>query len=156
MGQVHRGPHDAIFGPGFRTDIAHHHLPGMEADPHVERRQLLADAGQVDAQHGLLHRQGALQRLPPHRGQGTVQRIKKGQDRIPQEIHDDAVMPAQHLHHPGKITVDQLNGGLRAQGLGNGGKTPDVGEHDDHLPFFSAQTAGFRPLHEFAAISWST
>ena len=39
------------------------------------------------------------------------------------------------------MPVDQMDGGLRAQALGQGGETPDVGEQDDHLPFFAAQTA---------------
>ena len=36
MGQVDRGPHDAILGPALGADVAHHHLPGVQADAHLQ------------------------------------------------------------------------------------------------------------------------
>ncbi len=59
-------------------------------------------------------------------------------------------MGPDDLDHPGERAIDQADGGLRAQGLRQGGKAPEVGEQDNHLPFLSPQAAGrFGPAQQF-------
>ena len=104
---------------------------------------------QVLVGYGRFHAQTATDR-PPHGGrQRAIQGIEKGQDRIPQKVHDDAAMLLQHFDHLRKMAIHQFDGGFRTQGLRQGRKTPDIREQDHHFPLFTPQSARFRVAQQF-------
>ncbi len=80
MGQVDRGPDDAVLGPALGADVAHHHLPGVQTDAHFQGRILrLRDIG---LSLGRLHPQRTVDGLARRGREGPLQGIEKSQDRV--------------------------------------------------------------------------
>jgi hypothetical protein len=73
---------------------------------------------------------------------------RKGQQAVPEEIHDNAVVAVNNLNHFGEKAVDKADGLFRDQIFGDGGKGPQVRKEDGHLPFFSSYQGGFWPIQE--------
>jgi hypothetical protein len=97
------------------------HLAGVDADAHLDLRQSPLPISRVQAAHGLLHghraREGAL---------GVVRRRcgrpEDDEDAVAHDLVDGSAVPEDQVHHGLEIVVQEPDGLLRREPLGQGVK----------------------------------
>ena len=106
--QVDRAPHDSVLRALRRADVAHHHLSGMYAYPHLDFGPTHFEVMFVYPAHCLLHLKGtadgALSRVRHHHG-GT----KKHEDGVPDDLINSAAGSVNKLDHGREVMVQQGN-----------------------------------------------
>ena len=151
---VDRPPNDPVLRPLRGSNVADHHLSGVQRDSHLDRGPTPLQILFIHAPHRLLHPQGAEDRplgiiLQGHRG------AKKHQDGVPDDLIDRSTVPLDHFNHGREIMVQQGNHLRGLQPLGQGGEAPQIGHQDRNLPFLSAELEPVgrvqERLHDFVA-----
>ena len=137
-GEVHCAADHAILGALLRANMAHHHLPGVNTNAHINLRQGGLAIGSIGGVQPYLHGQGTGNRPfgIVSAGEGGA---KQHQQAIAQNLDDRAPVGENDVHHRLQIAIEKAHDLLRFEALGEGCKAPQIRHQNGHLALDPAE-----------------